>query len=325
MNDHRFYTAAKIFLFSGMPRNRFQRRTNKMKNGHRTRITGQVIDSVYFRAMPVFVYKEFQLEFKQWGQASEVVLFFHGFGRNLEDAVFFLPLLKPHQSLVSVNLFGHGKSTFPGERLENTPLLPEEWKGLMEAFMGHLGVHKIHLVGYSMGGRVAILTALLLQEKARSLLLLAPDGFKINALYTFASGTRLGRRLYRYFMHRPKGLFRLAGALNTVGLLSDKLLRFVHVHLDTEEKRLLVYDAWLVYRACFPSLNELGHWVDNTSPLFATVFGRYDAIIPSRLANRLEPKIHRIPKSSWFFEVDLGHRLLEKKTMDCIEENGLWP
>jgi pimeloyl-ACP methyl ester carboxylesterase len=275
--------------------------------------------------MPRFVYKELQIEYKQWGQGSEVVVFFHGFGRTLEDAVFFLPLLKPHQSLVSVSLFGHGESTFPAKRLEKDPLQPEEWESLMEAFMGHFGVPTIHLVGYSMGGRVAMVTALLLQDKARSLLLLAPDGFKINPLYTFASGTRLGRRLYRYFMNRPSGLFRLAAALNAIGLLSDKLLRFVHVHLDTREKRELVHDAWLVYRAFFPNLHEVGSWVDNLSTSFAAVFGRYDAIIPSRLANRLEPKIHRIPKTSWFFEVDLGHRLLEKKTMDCIEKNGLWP
>jgi pimeloyl-ACP methyl ester carboxylesterase len=59
-----------------------------------------------------------------------------------------------------------------------------------------------------MGGRVALVLLELMPERVKSLLLLAPDGFKINLIYKFASETKLGRSMYKYLIDHPGWLFQ---------------------------------------------------------------------------------------------------------------------
>lgn len=210
----------------------------------------------------------------------------------------------------------------PLTSLEHMPPDKEKWKEIFDAFCVHLGVRNFHFVGYSMGGRVAMVTALLFPERTQSLLLLAPDGLKINRIYQFASGTRLGRKIYKGIIGNPKSLFGLAAFLNKVGILNDKLHRFVHVHLDTTEKRQLVYDAWLAHRFLFPDLDALANWMDHSQKPVYFVFGEYDSVIRVRLGIRFSGKV-KMPKEKWLFTMPLGHRLLEQKTIESIKEKKL--
>jgi len=260
--------------------------------------------------------------YRVYGEGPEVILCFHGFGRKPEDFEVFLPLMKPGQRLVSIWLFGHGGSYFPNERIERDPLTHSEWRDLVEALLLDLGVEKVHVIGYSMGGRVAMMTFLLLPEKIESLLLLAPDGFKINRLYTFASGTIVGKMIYRFSIDHPRPLFILAKVLNSVKLLPDKLFRFVHVHLDTREKRLLVHDVWLIYKRMFPDKNLLAKELRERDIAFNMIFGEYDTIIRPELGERFSKRLNN---HHCLHLIGIGHRLLEQRTAAFISERGLWP
>lgn len=272
--------------------------------------------------MALFSWEEYTLEYEEWGNGDQCYFFFHGFGRATSDAEVFFPLLKPHHRLISVHLFFHGKSKMPKTSLEQRPPSKEKWKEIFGAFCKHLGVINFHLVGYSMGGRVAMVTALLFPENTQSMLLLAPDGLKINRIYQFASGTILGRKMYKGIIENPKTLFGLSAFLNKVRILNDKLHRFVHVHLDTNEKRQLVYDAWLAHRFLFPQLETLAKWMDESNKPVHFVFGEYDSIIRVRLGIRFSKKV-KTPKEKWLHTLPLGHRLLEPKTVELIRDKKL--
>jgi len=47
--------------------------------------------------------------------------------------------------------------------------------------------HEFHLIGYSMGGKFALLTYELFDKKVKSLTLLAPDGIKTGLWYSISS------------------------------------------------------------------------------------------------------------------------------------------
>lgn len=272
--------------------------------------------------MAVFCWNQYQLEYEEWGSGNQCYFFFHGFGRNTGDAQVFLPLLQPHHRLVSVHLFFHGKSSLPHNQLVTDPPTQDSWKTLFKAFLSHLGVTQFHLIGYSMGGRIAMVTALQFPDDVLSMLLMAPDGLKINRVYQFASGTTLGRKMYRSIIENPRKLFRLAAMLNQAGVLNDKLHRFVHVHLDTVEKRQLVHDAWLAHRYLFPDLDQLARWMDEQKRPVYFLFGEYDSIIRVRLGVRFSKKVKR-PADQWLYTVPLGHRLLETKTVELVKEKKL--
>lgn len=89
--------------------------------------------------------------------------------------------------------------------------------------------------------------------------------------------------MYQSIIDNPTSIFKFAKWLNKLGLLSDKLHRFVHVHLDTREKRLLVRDAWMIYRKIFPNKKELARLYKHDKIRFHMIFGEYDSVIVPRL------------------------------------------
>lgn len=270
----------------------------------------------------LFSFKSFGVEFKIFGEGADTIICFHGFGRKADDFRVFIPLLQKNQRMIALNLFAHGSSQFPEERIDKYPLLPEEWLEILEAFLKVHRVEKFHLLAYSMGGRIAMKTYELMPERITSMILIAPDGFKRNLLYRFASGTAIGKSIYRSIIDNPGWLFGLAKALNKTGLLSDKLHRFVHVHLDTKFKRQQVHDAWLIYRLFFSDLRELANAYKKHQFIPVLIFGKYDSVIRPRLAENFNLKtdsnfpVHILPA---------GHRLMTGATADYMQEAGLWP
>jgi pimeloyl-ACP methyl ester carboxylesterase len=266
-------------------------------------------------------HKGMTMHYRVLGSGARGWLCFHGFGRRAEDFEVFRPLMGEDDRLVCITLFGHGQSLFPRERMEQRPLQQEEWCEIVGLLLEAEGFERFNLLGYSMGGRVAMMTYLGFAGRVDRMLLLAPDGLKKNILYQFASDTFLGRAIYRSVIPDPSILFTLSKLLNRLGLLSDKLHRFVHVHLDTREKRELVYSVWLIYRRLFPDCAELAQRLNSCGTQCDMIFGSYDSIIPVRLANRL---VKRLRQPDIIHKVAVGHRLMERTTLDYIRDRGLW-
>lgn len=51
---------------------------------------------------------------------------------------------------------------------------------ISESFLLNFGIEKFGLIGYSMGGRIVLVTMELMYQRINSVLLIAPDGLKIN-------------------------------------------------------------------------------------------------------------------------------------------------
>lgn len=268
----------------------------------------------------LFEHNSLRIEYLSDGNGPEIILAFHGFGQDESGFDDLLPLIKPYQRLIRIRLFQHGKSLFPEDRIPQAPLKKKEWSEFIHAFLNHLNTEKCSLLGYSMGARVCLNLLETDQSRIKEVLLLAPDGFKINALYQFSSNTALGRSIYRFVMNNPTVLFKFADLLNGIGLLSAKLHRFVHFHMRNHEQRKLVYDTWVIYRKMHPDLKKLRQLLLHDPLKFSAVFGRYDAIIKPSIGKAFfKPQL-----SEHMYIVDSGHLLINPQTTDFIEKNGLW-
>ncbi|MEN9638234.1 MAG: hypothetical protein RLZZ262_102 [Bacteroidota bacterium] len=270
----------------------------------------------------IFTYQQLSLYHLEWGTGNDVILCFHGFGRTSADFELFTPLLQTNQRIIAINLLAHGASQFDVSRAYINALQPKEWLDCLKAFLDEKGVQKFHLMGYSMGGRVALCTWEWMPERVKSAILLAPDGLKKSLLYQFASGTRIGRAIYRSCIENPNWLFSIANQLHRLKILHPKLFRFLHVHLDTRSKRQQVYDAWLAYRAFFPNLARLGqiHSI-HSIPVFL-LFGKNDSIIRPDLATRLTSRFKTPVK---IIILPSGHRLFHQITLDAMIDEKIWP
>lgn len=104
------------------------------------------------------------------GQGAEPVLLIHGFASNANvnwvDTGWAADLVKAGYRVIAIDNRGHGQS----EKLYaledyGAPLMAEDARRLLD----HLGIGRAHVIGYSMGARIAAFLALAHAERVASL------------------------------------------------------------------------------------------------------------------------------------------------------------
>ena len=98
-------------------------------------------------------------------------VFVHGFGGDLNNWMFTSPALEGAMRVIAIDLPGHGAST----KSVDIHAVEDLSKGLA-AFLDAIGIESAHLVGHSLGGAVAALTALARPGLVESLTLIASVG-----------------------------------------------------------------------------------------------------------------------------------------------------
>jgi pimeloyl-ACP methyl ester carboxylesterase len=104
------------------------------------------------------------------GHGPEHVICVHGLGSNKTSFFETVAALAPEHTVHAIDLPGFGSSSKPARAAYDAPYFADAVRGLMDA----LGIESAHVVGNSMGGRVALELALETPERVRSLSLLAP-------------------------------------------------------------------------------------------------------------------------------------------------------
>lgn len=122
----------------------------------------------------------YRLRYSKMGDGDDVVLLIHGFGGDADRWLFTQQPLSAKASVYAVDLPGHGQST-KTVRDGSVAALAAVVAGFLDA----VGVSSAHLVGHSLGGAIALKTALDHPDKVSALTLIAPAGLgpEINAAY----------------------------------------------------------------------------------------------------------------------------------------------
>jgi len=268
-----------------------------------------------------FKHEGFTVEYAVFGSGSEVVIAFHGFGRDAGDFKCFSSTLKAQQRLVAVNLFAHGKSRIPEGRRVTESICPSEFVSVMEAFIQQLGVDRVVLIGYSMGGRIALCWLEWMPNTVNGLLLLASDGLKVNYLANFTTGTRAGRLLHSAILNRPGLLLRPTNVVRKLRLIDKKLHRFVNVHMGNEKSRRQVYAVWHIYRHFKPNLPLIAEQLNTNKWPVLMVFGRYDSVISHRLGERFAEQLEQ---EHCLIVLETGHQLMADAAR-YLANDPRWP
>ena len=112
-------------------------------------------------------------------------------------------------------------------------------------------------MGYSMGGRIVLALYETIPEKINYLVLIAPDGLKVNPLYWFATQTLMGKRIFRYTMNKPAWFNGLLKVAKKTGLFNESIMKFVHRYIDDSAMRDKVYQVWTTMRKFRPRLPKV--------------------------------------------------------------------
>lgn len=258
----------------------------------------------------VFAFDAIHLRYHQWGHGPAVLLCFHGIGQDGRVFAPFGDSLASFFTIYSFDLFYHGQSSgLNGNTYaEHEALTPDRWTKLLDAFLTEQTIDRFSVAGFSMGGVFALATAERFSHRIDRLWLLAPDGISTNGWYAFATGSGLGRTLFRYFLNHLPLLQRLSNTLVRLGWLDRSLVRFAQSTLATPAQRERVYRSWIGFRPLRPQLDTLAKVLNQSSMRITLYLGEYDRVLPK---TAVEPLLRRVP-SAQVIVLPVGHnRLLE--------------
>lgn len=261
-----------------------------------------------------------ELEYITFGTGAIPLFAFHGFGRHAKDYQVFERLMGNKYTIYSFNLFHHGRSRYPNERIQSNTFTKSEFKLLFTNFVKEIGVDKFAVMGYSLGGKIALMFTEVFPKQVESLWLFAPDGIKMNIWYLIASKTTVGRTVYRYFLENPGLFFSMVNGLHRTKLINDKIKKFALNNMDEKSKRELVYKVWLTFKDTNPNMSLCIHNIKEQQIPVYQFFGKNDKVIKPNLGNWFSKKINQTQN---FHILQTGHLLLTQKTAKYINNLGI--
>jgi len=256
------------------------------------------------------------------GGGSRLLICLHGYGESAASFDFLETALGRDFTLLAIDFPFHGESNWqdglyfePRDLVEMlltiAPRLARGIDALSDAAPGAPWT----LLGYSLGGRIALHLLQLIPDKIGRLVLLAPDGLTMNPWYWLATQTRSGNSLFKFTMAHPQWFFTLLRAANSLKWVNPGIYKFTIRYIDDDKVRHQLYTRWTTMRGFRPRLASIRDLIRARNIPVYLFYGRYDRIIRAkrgeRFRNGIEAQCHlRL--------LPTGHQLLQPGNLDMI-------
>ncbi|MFM1999933.1 MAG: hypothetical protein RL204_1880 [Bacteroidota bacterium] len=261
------------------------------------------------------------LSYKTLGSGDETILAFHGFGHSKEDFSMIEPFLSGKERLIAIDLFGHGEAFFPESRMKNEPISKDEWRILIEDILIRENVTNFHLLGYSLGGRMALVTFELFKDQVKSVFLFSPDGLHKTRSFAFANESKIGRSLFRVGIHNYQKLKPVVKFLHDFYLVPRSKARFILRQMENPKRIEMAKYVWSALSICWPDLNKIfDESTKNTQVV--VLFGKYDPLIKPSYGDVLDNFPHHNINR---YILPLGHRTISREGFEVLTNDGYWP
>jgi len=247
------------------------------------------------------------------GLGKRWLICLHGYGENAETFSFLNSFLENEYTIVAIDAPFHGKTTW---LQHNEAFTPAMLLAIIAEIVGSSS-EKISIIGYSMGGRMALKLLLTDPERIDKLVLVAPDGLKFNFWHWLGTQTFIGNKIFKYTMLKNPLLFKLVQYIGKIGLVNGGVVKFAEQYLQDVGARKMLYKRWITMRKFAPERNLLPIIVEKFGIDIRMLFGKNDQIIKAKngvaLANKL-PKLVRV------WQIKAGHQLLKEKHIATFME-----
>lgn len=219
-----------------------------------------------------------RIHIHQYGNGPRVIIAFHGFGEKGTAFAPFESLLPPEMTLYAPDLPLHGATEWTDHYF-----YPKDIQLLVQQLLNRCNVTTFCLLGYSMGGKIALSLIPTFIKQIHRLVLAAPDGLKPNFWYSFVTRNLVGRMLFRYVTYHPAVFQFLLNRGIQFSLMNESTHKFVIRHMREKNVRKQVFDVWNCIKKIKPDIPEINRLIRHYQLPVNMYFGRYDRIFPPEL------------------------------------------
>jgi pimeloyl-ACP methyl ester carboxylesterase len=268
-------------------------------------------------------YRSSVIHYVRMGEGSRLVLCFHGYGEEGTAYSFLEKYNRQDFTFYAIDLPFHGQTEW-NEGLLFTHLdlqqiieeiLAQGNSKLLAEPCGKTKNSKLSLLGFSLGARIALSLYQSQPARIEKLVLLAPDGLKINFWYWLATQTWPGNRFFALTMKHPGWFFGFLKLLNRLKLVNISIFKFINYYIGDKEVRRLLYARWTTLRKLKPNLQRIRSFIsDNKTPV-RLIYGQHDRIMLSPVGERFRKGIEDYCTITL---IHSGHQVLQEKHAEEI-------
>lgn len=262
-------------------------------------------------------YKSSVIYANSFGKGPSLVICFHGYGETGNSFQFLEKKAGDEFTFLAIDLPFHGQTEWNEGLNFSATDLDAIIQLLYEHFFNNESYHqqKFILMGYSLGGRVALSYYQHNPVSVNKVMLLAPDGLKVNSWYWFSTQTRIGNFLFSITMKYPGWFFVLLKALNKLRLVNPSIFKFVNYYIGEPQVREDLYQRWTCLRKLKPKLSLIKLFIKDNKTSFHLVYGKHDRIIVPEPGERFCTEIEAFCQ---IHQIHSGHQVLHEKHISEI-------
>jgi pimeloyl-ACP methyl ester carboxylesterase len=258
--------------------------------------------------------EELKLEYFTHGEGTDVVICLHGHGRSAKDFNF---IQKDNLRVISINLFFHGKSEYPLNRIEKNTLKSEEFASLFKALLDQEKVDQFHLFAFSQGGRFTLCTLPFIADRVKTLTLISPDGMDNMSFYNWSSRQGWARALFRRWERNPEKLKYLSSVASKIGLMRPKVKNFVKEFTSSKKTFIRASRTWRGFRNLQPSPKKTGELIKQYQIPFTIIMGSYDQVIRPKQAYAF---VKKCDLENVVVEIQNGHNFFKESSINKFKQ-----
>jgi len=248
-----------------------------------------------------------QIHYLQYGTGPSVIVVLHGYGESAESFSFLHPHLSLSYRVIAIDLPHHGSTQWKEATFTCTDMVY-----IIDEILENNNLRGFNfiLIGYSMGGRVALSITENLPLRVTRLILLAPDGMTVNFWYRLATQTSPGKRLFRFTMNNPKWFFTLLRIADKGNLINKSIFKFVLHYIHDEQVRTDLYHRWTCLSNISPALEKIRAVIKEKKLPVHLLYGKHDRMILPEKARHFCRGLHQHCR---LHIIDAGHNVLQPK------------
>jgi pimeloyl-ACP methyl ester carboxylesterase len=271
-------------------------------------------------------YKNSQISYYRFGTGPYPVVCFHGYGEDGKLYGFLEKYVGDDYTFYAIDLPFHGKTEWKEGWLFTYKDLLQIIHEIFEQnnFSGRAGSisdtaqtpnSKFSVLGFSLGGRIALSLYQANPENIKKIVLLAPDGLKVNVWYWFATQTFIGNRIFAFSMKNPGWFLEFLRVANKLGLVNASVFKFVNYYIGNNEARQLLYQRWTTLRKLKPNLIRIKNLIRQYKTPTRLLYGKYDRIILPVRGEKFQKGIEEFCSIT---VIDSGHQVVHENHVEQI-------
>ena len=262
-------------------------------------------------------FRSSQILYSSWGTGNKLLFCFHGYGESAGSFEYLTIHLPPDQyRMIAIDLPMHGQTVWQEDKQFTVDDLIAIIDGILETF--DIGQECFSVLGFSLGGRMALSLTEKIPARIKKLVLLAPDGLKKNGWYRLATQSLIGKTLFRLTMKYPGLFFTVLKTSHALKITSQQTYSFTTYYIQDKQARHDLYQRWIVLQKFHPPLGEIKSLIIKNKIPVKLFFGVYDRIV--RFERGKEFRKGMEP----FCDVIIlpcGHQVLNEKNMQIISQS----